>query len=300
MAKQTYICEINQIFNDLTVIDNVKVKGMVLVRCKCGKEFRVYPSRLYSNKIKHCHNCSFYKNLLNTRQHFLYITDQIRRENGKAGFVNILCKCDCGNERWLRPNVIRNMKSCGCLIHQKKNNGDEKIIDRSGITIDKLTVLNDYKIIEGNAHWKVKCICGYEGYKNISKVLSYYKKFNQASCGCSKVKTDVPNARKQYHRYKFSAKKRNYSFELSFEDFTYLTQENCFYCGSRPSNEGTKVKRKYDTDTFVYNGIDRVNNNEGYILENCVPCCARCNAMKMDMTLEDFKNHIMKIILHLK
>ena len=39
-----------------------------------------------------------------------------------------------------------------------------------------------------------------------------------------------------------------------------------------------------------FNGVDRVNSNKGYILENCVSCCSWCNFSKSNRTVEEYKN----------
>jgi hypothetical protein len=46
--------------------------------------------------------------------------------------------------------------------------------------------------------------------------------------------------------------------------------------------------RTLGLDTFIYNGIDRVDNNKGYTIENCVPCCTAVNYAKLDMSYSDF------------
>ena len=43
------------------------------------------------------------------------------------------------------------------------------------------------------------------------------------------------------------------------------------------------------------NGIDRVDSKLGYTIGNTVPCCAICNKMKNNFTLEVFKDKISKI-----
>lgn len=40
---------------------------------------------------------------------------------------------------------------------------------------------------------------------------------------------------------------------------------------------------------FISNGIDRIDNNRGYVKENCVPCCKTCNYAKRKMDLLTFK-----------
>jgi len=49
---------------------------------------------------------------------------------------------------------------------------------------------------------------------------------------------------------------------------------------------------------WEYNGIDRINNERGYLKENCVAACFKCNKMKSDYTQEEFLDHIKKIYNH--
>jgi hypothetical protein len=42
-------------------------------------------------------------------------------------------------------------------------------------------------------------------------------------------------------------------------------------------------------------GIDRIDNSQGYSIENCVPCCMVCNRAKGILSLEDFKNWILAL-----
>jgi hypothetical protein len=63
--------------------------------------------------------------------------------------------------------------------------------------------------------------------------------------------------------------KRGESMELTKDDVKLMITRPCEYCGT--NNER--------------NGIDRKNNEIGYTLDNSVPCCIRCNALKRDMPL---------------
>lgn len=92
------------------------------------------------------------------------------------------------------------------------------------------------------------------------------------------------SSKKQLYRiYKSSAKNRSYSFDINYEDFINIVQQNCFYCGERP-----KQICKSRTKRFMYNGIDRVNNNKGYFINNVVPCCKKCNRAKWQRKKKDF------------
>jgi hypothetical protein len=87
----------------------------------------------------------------------------------------------------------------------------------------------------------------------------------------------------RYFTYKNTAKKRNLKFDLTLEQFEKITSQLCYYC------------REYTKDR-EFCGIDRVNSNFGYVLDNCVPCCETCNYMKRNLTTEEFLSHIKKIL----
>lgn len=106
-----------------------------------------------------------------------------------------------------------------------------------------------------------------------------------------------------YLNYKRHARNRGYPFKLTHEQFHELCTTNCFYC-DRPPLQNRKyariykrtdgTKRRYE-DTFLYNGIDRLDNTKGYFVENCVPCCGDCNKMKMQLSFPEFIKQIRRV-----
>jgi hypothetical protein len=90
--------------------------------------------------------------------------------------------------------------------------------------------------------------------------------------------------------YKFGSRKRNIEYALTEEQFKDITTKNCHYCGVTPFHRESGL-----WDHYQYNGIDRVDNNKGYTLDNCVPCCRPCNWAKMDSTLDEFKLRTKKL-----
>jgi hypothetical protein len=150
-------------------------------------------------------------------------------------------------------------------------------------------------------YWEYKCDCGNiieKPHKHIKRTVEV----NQ-NCGCKPLtKTYQPELPRQtepgetglqalYSQYKYRAKKRNYTWELTKEEVRELTQSNCVYCNAEP----TRVSyggRKDEHSAYVYNGIDRVDNTEGYYLANCVPCCFTCNWMKRDLSDDEFIKQI--------
>lgn len=67
---------------------------------------------------------------------------------------------------------------------------------------------------------------------------------------------------------------------------------NCYYCDDEPKQN---FSRNRGYGSYVYNGIDRLDSLKGYIEDNCVACCGKCNKMKMDTNVTDFLNHVAKI-----
>lgn len=112
----------------------------------------------------------------------------------------------------------------------------------------------------------------------------------------------------------FSAKVRNLEYSLSLDQVKHLCSMNCTYCGAAPrvwmnyANEYVRALRKRGAvpkpeiaaEKIIYlNGLDRVDSNLGYTPDNVVPCCPTCNYAKSDTPLEDFRNWIRKVYLHL-
>jgi hypothetical protein len=87
----------------------------------------------------------------------------------------------------------------------------------------------------------------------------------------------------QYHEYKKRAKKRNLEFELTENDCKNFYNTKCYYCN----------------DDIKGMGIDRLDSNIGYVLNNLVPCCSKCNYMKHVMNKYEFIKHMKKILNNL-
>ena len=103
-----------------------------------------------------------------------------------------------------------------------------------------------------------------------------------------------------YIDYKKGAKRRNNMvFDISKEKLIELCSSNCLYCNQPPQSctvyNGTTVATGVPLHGFR-NGIDRANNEIGYIEDNCVPCCKFCNQFKRGMTKTAFLDHCKTII----
>lgn len=164
-------------------------------------------------------------------------------------------------------------------------------IDMIGQSFYDLTVVE--KVSDGKyrgAKWLCLCKCG-----NKTIVYGGHLRANmRKSCGCwSELRIDATGVNKIFSNYKRKAKIRNKSFTLTRDQFESLIKGICHYCGQNPSQILKRQKSK--KLQIIYNGIDRKDPSAGYIFENCVPACRRCNQAKSDMTVEEFKSLIERI-----
>jgi len=163
-----------------------------------------------------------------------------------------------------------------------------KIINITNLTFGKLFVLDGSK----GERALVKCECGVE--KLVRKVL--LNNGTIKSCGCDRANSIAgrmlkPNGaaafRNRMSHYIDNAKKRNLSFELSLEQFTELIKQPCFYCDRKDSN-AIQLNNKTGPKEIRFNGIDRLDSNIGYVIDNCVPCCKYCNFAKNSSSFDEF------------
>jgi len=96
-----------------------------------------------------------------------------------------------------------------------------------------------------------------------------------------------------FSSYTAGAYKRGLPFELDLPQFIDLIHKNCVYCGVEP-------RQKVKDSKLKYNGIDRLENDKGYTLENSRSCCGTCNRMKSSSNYIEFLEHVYKIANHIE
>ena len=199
----------------------------------------------------------------------------------------------------------------------------------TGFKVGKLTVLELLPKTEDETYkgrkWKCLCDCGNIKISYSNKLLSGRLK----SCGCltKELNRKLNEGLKLYNRerrrpqyemfwdtyiktYKRAAKDRKLHWLLSDEYAKELANKPCFYCDAEPV-ENLSLFNTYmraskidnysvdlefaKTKIFLSNGIDRIDNDVGYTVENSVTCCKHCNYAKRNRSLEEFKDWINQV-----
>lgn len=200
------------------------------------------------------------------------------------------CVCDCGRTHDVAAtNLTRGMvRSCGCLRKGSRT------LDRAGRRYGRLLVLRQTESGSGyRVRWLCRCDCGNEvdvAANNLGRGVR--------SCGCLQSECSSRRASQRYRgtfiqvamnriidQYKRNAMVKKRPFDLTTAEVAVIFDSKCHYCGTAPSN---RAKIPCRTELFVYNGIDRIDNDTGYIAGNVVPCCKMCNIMKGSMPYSEF------------
>ncbi len=169
-------------------------------------------------------------------------------------------------------------------------------------------------------YWNCICDCGRT--KNISS--KSLRNGVTKSCNCiSKEEVAArtegdrqgPSWRCLFRAYEASAKTKKIEFKIDINLFKDICSQKCFFCGVEPSKKfnvyltANGKPRKHcqiknnnmvaiELRTIFVNGIDRFDNDVGYLPSNLVACCSDCNYLKTNRHGMDFLAKIKQIYLH--
>lgn len=81
----------------------------------------------------------------------------------------------------------------------------------------------------------------------------------------------------RFTQSKYKAAKQGLEWSIGLEDYKNLIRQNCFYCDDAVSETGK--------------GLDRIDNDKGYTLDNVLPCCGNCNYLRgYRLTVTEMQN----------
>lgn len=184
--------------------------------------------------------------------------------------------------------------------------------DLIGQVFGRLTVIAEADSIvssSGNNRtaWLCECSCKDKTQKVIK--ADHLIQETTKSCGClndekrSERAANMYGAITKYSPTEASARRifrtQYADGDLTYEEFYTFSQQNCFYCGSAPSNTANCFKGSAQASkasiangNFTYSGLDRLDNTKPHNKDNLVPCCKHCNYAKRDRTSEEFDSWI--------
>lgn len=178
---------------------------------------------------------------------------------------------------------------------------------RRDYTGQKFHYLTALSFLHGNgqgkgATWLFKCDCG----RNKELPACQVAKGRVKTCGsreCPHLQSLQPSVKIYtqeekaqhfwngvWHSYRHGALSRGLEFHLTREEVRSIAEQPCYYCQEPPR------LRKYQNNKVQHcSGIDRVDNRQGYHIDNCVPCCTWCNSTKSAMPVKQFIDRIKRI-----
>jgi hypothetical protein len=210
--------------------------------------------------------------------------------------VHWLCNCDCGRSKWIMSQLLVGAKptlSCGCKRLAGSRAFRESLI---GKQFGKMTVIKDHSPDPTHRGGRLLCRCECGAEKVV--VTDLFKQDAVSSCGCNSGILPPGHATRNIvlNRYKKQARIRNKEWALTDEEALFLLGCDCHYCGSGPGNtQGNGSAGRWNGE-YTYSGIDRKDNDQGYLPDNVVPCCATCNRAKNVQPYGQFMTWIENLI----
>lgn len=99
----------------------------------------------------------------------------------------------------------------------------------------------------------------------------------------NKARPDV-----RYKYLKLQAKQYGLEVSLTFDEYAELISKSCFYCNDA-----------MNTPSFG-RGLDRIDNNRGYSIDNVLPCCTTCNQTRSDKFTVEETQALIEAVLKLR
>lgn len=245
---------------------NRKLARSKVVLCKHLKE----KNKKCTNKVsKKCGNLFCEKHI---RQWLMY------KDKKKAGssikYCNSRTQCDPDNPgvKAKLPENYDKKKCENCLNHERKTDKERRHAKRKQSKI--LNKDSMYACLK--CAFDIKHIRDEMGVKSDGRLSNLCKKHFEAQ---QKIEENRPERYRldeykksdnrpdrKFHKYRKNAYMRNISFKIEFDLFEKMIKDKCYYCGEDPGE--------------FTNGIDRVNNDIGYEINNIVTACSMCNKLK--------------------
>lgn len=206
------------------------------------------------------------------------ITEANKTKHGKIQWE---CSCDCGrNKTVIGSNLVNGgSTSCGTCY---------KIPELLGKKFNDLTVIKFLGVGKNSrtknvAYWLCEDSRGFRKKIRTAELLS-----NVRTSSARPTSSKDRQFSHRYSQYKKSAKDSNREFTMPYKIFVKMIQAPCHYCGAIGGHSHIRKLK--------YNGIDRIDSNKGYSIDNIVTSCYTCNRAKSNMKYDEFIKWINNLI----
>ncbi len=205
------------------------------------------------------------------------------------------CRCVCGAVRSVSKGNLKSGGSLGCFDCSRSVSST---LLEPGTLWGKWLILGSCKDSKARRVMAVCTKCGREK----SVLENSIRSGRSTQCSTCGNREKAQGLRKtlaqraaatKYNSYRNGAFDRDISWSLSFDDFAALIFRNCHYCGSPPE---TIYTVKDERGHVAHSGVDRVDNNVGYTVDNCVPCCRFCNIAKGTYDVHTFVARCYRVV----
>lgn len=254
------------------VIAAATILGSLTRSCmKCNRDFEPFLTR-YAKESVNCKECSEKQKVQDTkRQDRIRNYMEERKNNLKIHYkhyINGSLKRGYGDFQ-LDFDQFSELVQSPChyctLIKENEVNGIDRINNSLGYTkencVSACWKCNRMKYLYHPVFFIEKCKIILKEYiplkKFYSEWTSYYTRSNY----------------RNYNAYKHEAESRTLPFNITQDQWNWLTRSQCYLCGYQDAH-GI--------------GLDRVDNTiRSYTFENSRPCCGSCNMMKGELSIEE-------------
>lgn len=184
-------------------------------------------------------------------------------------------------------NHIKTVEQKYCQLHQRDLLRDDEI--KSGVkycNIDR----GCFNKLEGDARKCTECT-GYIRSTIADSIQSLRKIHNiivqpTTDILSTKQEEKLIEINELWRGLQRNAYSRELMISITRDEFEKMAIKPCYYCGF--------------TSHTRLNGIDRIDNNKGYVHSNCISCCKMCNIMKQAQHPVEFLDKVATIVNFIK
>ncbi|AYV78608.1 MAG: hypothetical protein Edafosvirus20_8 [Edafosvirus sp.] len=234
-------------------------------------------------KLSKCPSCLFFQAIYEetrptTRNERYNIKDKVTEIKNRAKKSNI--------ELLLTDDDIKKIIVLNCTYCNLPADPNANIKYFNGID----RIINSYDYVPGNV-CPACDMCNFMKYTHsVDDFIKYCNNINQNKY-CLEISNDDMK-HSPFSTIKYEAKIRNIEFKLSKDEFNEIIKHKCYYCGNN------NIEKQIGIDRICSKIIDDDGNEkkESYNKDNCRACCKICNVMKKNYPIDDFLDHIKKIL----